>query len=113
MLIKIIKWSAIAALIGGMFCRSLPDVGLISQFAIVAAATVVLIQAANAGHYVWMVLFAVVICLFSPILPVPFSGHISGAVTLFLFFFSLQLSEPRPRLSLASISDRMPGSESL
>jgi membrane associated rhomboid family serine protease len=63
-----------------------------------------------------MVLFAVVICLFSPILPVPFSGHISGAVTtftLFLFFFSLQLSEPRPRLSLASISDRMPGSESL
>jgi hypothetical protein len=116
MLTKIIKWSAIAALIGGAFLRSVSSYGLLSQFVVVAAAVVVLTQAATMRRYVWMTLFLVVACLFNPIFPVPFSNYISGIVSIFavlLFFFSLRLLQPKPRLSIASITDRMPGSGSL
>lgn len=116
MLTRIVKWSAMAALIGGLFLRSLPNVGLVLQFAIVAAAVVVLTQAATMRRYVWMALFGLVVCLFNPVFPVPFSSYIFAIVTAFtllLFFFSVELLQPKPRLSIASITDRMPGSESL
>ena len=116
MLTKVIKGSAIAALIGGSLLRSAPDYALPLQFAVVAAAVVVLTQAATMRRYVWMALFLVVACLFNPVVPVPFSSYISAVVSTFavlLFFFSLELLKPRPRLSIASITDRMPGSESL
>jgi Family of unknown function (DUF6804) len=116
MLTKVIKWSAIAALIGGALSRSLPGFGLVLQFVVAAAAVVVLTQAATMRRYVWMTLFLLVACLFNPVFPVPFSSYIFGMVStlaVLLFFFSLQLLQPKPRLSIASITDRMPGSESL
>ena len=116
MLTKVIKWSAIAALIGGILSRSLSDWGLILQFVVAAAAGVVLTQAATMRRYVWMALFILVACLFNPVVPVPFSNSIFGivsALAVLLFFFSLQLLQPKARLSVASITDRMPGSESL
>jgi len=116
MLTKVIKWSAIAALIGGAMSRSLPATGLVLQFVVAAAAVVVLTQAATMSRYVWMTLFLVVACLFNPVFPVPLSNYIFGMATslaVLLFFFSLQLLQPKPRLSIASITDRMPGSESL
>jgi hypothetical protein len=116
MLTKVTKWSAIAALIGGTLSRSLPEIGLVLQFAVAAAAVIVLKQAATMRRYVWMALFLLVACLFNPVFPIPFSNYVSGVVTTFailLFFFSLELLKPKPRLSIASITDRMPGSESL
>jgi hypothetical protein len=116
MLTKVIKWTAIAALIGVALLRSLSGFGLVLQFVVAAAAVVVLTQAAKMRRYVWMTLFLLVACLFNPVFPVPFSNYISGAVATFaalLFFFSLELLQPKPRLSIASITDRMPGSESL
>jgi len=116
MLTRIIKWGAIAALIGSAFSRSVPDLGPVLRFAVVAAAAVVLMQAATMRRYVWMTLFLAVVCLFNPVLPVPFSAYISGIVSAFavlLFFFSLELLQPKPKLSIASITDRMPGSQSL
>jgi len=116
MLTKIIKWSAIAALVGGAFLRSAPQYALLGQFVVVAAAAVVLTQAATMRRYVWMTLFLVVAGLFNPVFPVPFSNYIFGIANFFaalLFFFSLELLKPKPRLSIASITDRMPGSESL
>ena len=116
MVTKITKWSAIAALIGGAFSRSLPDLGLVLQFVVAAAAVVVLTQAATMRRYVWMTLFLLVACLFNPVLTLPFSNYIFGlvsALAVLLFFFSLELLQPKPRLSIASITDRMPGSESL
>jgi hypothetical protein len=83
---------------------------------VVAAAAVVLTQAATMRRYVWMTLFFVVACIFNPVLPVRFSTYISGIVStcaILLFFFSLELLQPKPRLSVASITYRMPGSESL
>jgi hypothetical protein len=116
MLTKIMKWSAIAALIGGGFLHSFSSYALLSQFAVTAAAAVVLTQAAMMRRYVWMALFVIIVCLFNPVVPVPFSRYIFGIVTAFailLFFFSLELLQPKRRLSIASITDRMPGSESL
>jgi hypothetical protein len=116
MVTKIIKWSAILALIGGGLLRAISPYGVLSQFVVVVAAAVVLTQAATMRRYVWMALFLVVACLFNPIFPIPFSTYISSVVTalaVLLFFFSLQLLQPKPRLSIASITDRTPGSESL
>lgn len=116
MLTRVVKWSAMAALIGGLYSRSLPNVGLVLQFAIVAAAVVVLTQAATMRRFVWMALFVVVVCLFNPVFPVPSSSYIFAIATAFallLFFFSVELLQLKPRLSIASITDRMPGSESL
>lgn len=116
MFTKIIKWSAIAALIGGGFWYSVSSYRLLSQFVVVAAAATVLTQAARMRRYVWMTLFLLVVCLFNPVVPVPFSTYIFGIVSAFavlLFFFSVELLQPRRRLSIASITDRMPGSESL
>jgi flagellar biosynthesis protein FlhB len=116
MLTKIIKWSAIAALMGGGFWYSVPSFRLLSQFVVAAAATIVLTQAARMRRYVWMTLFLLIVCLFNPVVPVPFSSYIFGIVTalaVLLFFFSVELLQPKHRLSVASITDRMPGSESL
>jgi hypothetical protein len=116
MLTKVIKCSAIAALIGGILSRPWPDFGLALRFVVVAAAVVVLVQAVTMGRYVWMALFLVVAALFNPFFPVPFSNYIFGIAStsaMLLFFFSLERLQPKPRLSIASITGRMPGSESL
>ena len=78
MLTKAVKWSAIAVLIGGAFLRSVSSYGLLSQFVVVAAAVVVLTQAASMRRYVWMTLFLLVAGLFNPVFPIPFSNYISN-----------------------------------
>ncbi len=101
---------------GGGFWYSVSSFRLLSQFVVVAAAAIVLTQAARMRRCVWMTLFLLVVCLFNPVGPVPFSTYIFGIVSAFavlLFFFSLELLQPKRRLSIASITDRMPGSESL
>lgn len=116
MLTKVIKWSAIAALAGSALSRSSPGVGLVFQFVVVAAAVVVLTQAATMRRYLWMSLFLVVACLFNPLVPVPFSNYgfqITTAFAAILFFLSVELLKATPKLSITSITDRMPGSESL
>jgi hypothetical protein len=104
MLTKIIKWSAIAALIGGAIFGSAPGYALLLRF--VVAATI--------RRYVWMILFLVVAGLFNPVFPVPFSIYISSIVTtfaLFLFFLSLELLKPESRR--ATIIDRAQEGRSL
>lgn len=116
LLTKIIKWTAIAALIGGGFGYSVYSYRLLSQFVVVAAAAIVLTQAARMRQYVWMTLFLLVVCLFNPVVPVALSSYFFGVVSIFavlLFFFSIELLRPKRKLSIASITDRMPGSESL
>lgn len=116
MLTKVIKWTAIAALLGGVLVSSFPDLEVVLQFVVAAAALVVLTQAATMRRYVWAALFLLVALLFNPVLPIPFPIYVSRLVqglTLSLFFFSVQLLKPQPKLSIASITDRMPGSEAL
>ena len=98
MLTKIIKWTAIVALIGGAFLPSVPPYGPLSQSVVAAAAVVILLQAASMRRYLWMTLFLLVACLFNPIFSISFSDYISSLVRAFaalLFFFSLELLQPR------------------
>src|ERR1051326_6243332 len=116
MLTKTIKWTAIAALIAGAFTRSSPNLALVLQFVVVAAAGVMLTQAAIMRQYVWMALFVTVASLFDPVFPIAFSTYFFSIVSSFallLFFFSLELLRPKPKLSIASIIDDVPQSESL
>jgi hypothetical protein len=81
-----------------------------------AAATVVIFQAASLREYRWVAAFCVVACLFNPVLPFGFSTAptlVVDTLALILFALSLKLLKTPPRLSIASITDRMPGSESL
>jgi hypothetical protein len=116
MLAKVIKWSAMAALIGVALSRSLPGVGFALQFVVAAAALVVLTQASKMGRYVWMILFITAACLFNAVFPVPVSSYMSSVATTFaalLFFFSLELLKPEPSLVTGGIVDRTRGRKSL
>lgn len=116
MLTKILKLAAIAVLLGGIFWRPLVDYRTVLQFVVSAAAVAVLVQAVHMRQYLWASLFGLAACLFNPVLPIGFSDQILIVLitlTLLLFSFSLHLLKPKPRLSIASITDRMPGSESL
>ncbi len=115
MLTKVVKWSAIGALSAGALLRSRSDYVLLLQFVVVAAALVVLTQAATMRRYVWMSLFLVVAALFNPIVSIPYSNYVFGIVSCFallLFFFSLELLKPRNRLSIVSIAKRTPRGKS-
>ena len=116
MLTKTLNWTAIAVLIGGLFWRPFGAYGTLLQFAVSAAAIVFLVQAAGTRRYVWMSLFLLAACLFNPVIPLEFSNRgfmVVSILTGLLFFFSLELLQPQARLSIASITDRRPGSESL
>jgi hypothetical protein len=116
MFTKTIKWGAIAALIVGAFLHSTREYAPFLQFVIVTASIVVLAQAATLRRYVWMALFLVVACVFNPVFAVPFSNYNFGIASTFatlLFFFSLELLNPKSRLSVASTTDRVPDRESL
>ena len=116
MFTKILKWTAIVVLIGSLFWRRFEDYGTLLRFVVSAAAIAVVVQAGALRRYVWMSLFLLVACLFNPLLPLGLSNYSFMLVSVFaalLFFVSLQLLQPKQRLAIASITDRVPGSESL
>ena len=116
MLTRLMKIGAIVALLVGLFAARSPGYGIILQFVVSAAAVAVLVQAAGMRRYLWVVLFVITACIFNPVVPFPFSTAVLGAIStlaLLLFWFSLGLLRPTRRLTMASITDRMPGSESL
>jgi hypothetical protein len=115
MLTTFMKWVASAALLGSLLLP-VPGYHAVLQFLIAAGAAVVVFQAATMGEYRWMVAFGVVACLFNPIVPIGFSAAatiVLNTITLLLFALSLKLLKTPPRLSIASITDRVPGSRSL
>jgi hypothetical protein len=116
MFTKTIKWSAIAALIVGAFLHSTRTYALFLQFVVVTASIFVLAQAATMRRYVWMALFLAVACAFNPVFAVPFSNYnfgIASALATLLFFFSLELLNPKSGLTVGSTTGRVPGRESL
>jgi len=116
MLTKAIKWGAIAVLIVGVFLHSTREYALFLEFVIVTASIFVVAQAATMRRYIWMALFLVVACMFNPVFVIPLSNYnfgIASAFATLLFFFSLELLNPKSRLSVASTTDRVPDGESL
>ena len=121
MLTKFMKWIASAALFGSLLLPVFLGryavgyrVGLL--ILIPAAATVVIFQAASLRDYRWVAAFGVVACLFNPVVPLGLSTAptlVVNTLALVLFALSLKFLKTPTRLSIASITDRMPGSESL
>jgi hypothetical protein len=114
---KISKWFAIAALIVLIILwRSSDSRTLLAGFAVCAAAVVATIETIRARNYMWMTVFLGVALLFNPLVIVTLSKPVycaSYLLCLVAFLLSFRMTAPPPRLSMASITDRTPGSESL
>ncbi|HUK23724.1 MAG TPA: DUF6804 family protein [Terriglobales bacterium] len=116
MLTTIMKYIAIAVLLVGAFWRMPGDLRGYSGFIISAAAVFVLVQAFILRKYVWGMAFIAVVCLFNPLQPVGFSFPtlvVLEVMSAVLFAFSLPLLRTRPRMTIASITEANPKTESL
>ncbi len=108
MLTKFMKWIASTALLGGLL---LPV--FLGRYAV---GYMLGLLADSVREYRWVAASCVVACLFKPVLPFGFSTAptlVMNTLALILFALSLKPLKMPPRLSIASFTDLMPGSESL
>jgi hypothetical protein len=118
MLTKMMKFVSIAALIlAATFWSHASTFQPALCFIVSLGAILVALQAGRAAKYVWATGFYAVTLLFNPLFPIltpsgslAFSTVLTSAV---LFAASLFALRTRPLLSIPSITDRTPGSESL
>lgn len=115
---QVMKWVSIAALLlAAMFWNSAANYQIELNLVVTIAAAVVLIQAFQVKKYRWTVAFLVIALLFNPAVPVfQLAGGLSFLLVVFAiapFAISLVALKPHPLLSIPSITDRNPGSESL
>jgi hypothetical protein len=98
-----------------LFWRSANYETLLS-FLVCMAALVVVGQAIQLKNYIWIAVFLAVCVLFNPVFPVTMSRNehlTANIVCAGLFASSLLLLKTLPQMSVLSITDRTPGSESL
>lgn len=114
---RMMKWFAIAALLAlaGLW-RSSDSRTLVAGFVVCAGAIVAMLQATRVRTYGWVPAFLAIAVLFNPPVPMVFSR--GAFLTLYVgclatFLLSIGMATPAPKLSMASITDRTPGSESL
>ncbi len=115
-LTTIMKCAAIVALLAGMFWQPSPNLRSYLDFVVAAGAGFVLVQAIHVRKFWWATAFAVVIVLFNPIQSIAFSFGFMLALqilTAAVFAVSLQLLKTSPRLTIASITEANPRTESL
>ena len=115
MFTSVLKAVALAGLIVALFWRSPNYEALLSLFVCVAA-LVVVGQAVQLKNYIGMGAFLAMCALFNPVFPVSMSRNVhvmANIICASLFASSLLLLKTQPRMSIASITDRTPGSESL
>ena len=86
-------------------------------FVVCFGAGVVVMQAVRARKYLWAWGFGAIALLFNPLVLVfPFGGEwgrVLVLLTIVLFAVSLATLRAQPLLSIPSITDRTPGSQSL
>ena len=116
MLTKIMKWASIALLLPALFWRSSASYHLVLELVVCMGALLVVVQAVRAHKYFWATGFLAIAMLFNPVVPVEPSRTMFlwlGWVSLATFTLSLAVLKSRPMLSIPSITNRTPGSESL
>jgi hypothetical protein len=116
MLTKTMKWVSVVALLLALAGRPSAGYQTVLEFVVCLSGLLVLAQAVRTGRYFWAVGFMAIAVLFNPVLPVVLSRKITlglGWVSLATFLVSLAALQGRPILSIPSITDRTPGSESL
>ena len=115
---KTITWLAIAALLATIaFWSSAPNFQTELNLVVTVAAAIAVVRTFQAKQYRWAAGFLAVALLFNPALP---AFRLVGSVSLALvvlaiatFAVSLIVLRPQPLLSIPSITDRNPGSQSL
>ena len=115
---RLVKWLCIAVLfVAFVSWRSMADYELAFRVVGCAGAAVLAFQAFRAARRRWMAGFLVIAFLFNPAIP-PFRlagglGLLAIVLAAASFAVSLTALKSQPLLSLPSITDRNPGSESL
>ena len=112
----IMKLVSIAVLLGAIFWRPYGGYQLLFEFAVFAGAILVIAQSYRLDKFRWGFVFVVIATLFNPVSPLAFpriASLLLNATCLALFAMSLFVLKAQPRLSIASITDRTPGSLSL
>jgi hypothetical protein len=115
MLTKIMKWVSIAVLLLAGLRLAKSYQGLLEMVVCVSGLLVVA-QAVHAAKYFWAAGFLAIVVLFNPVVPIGLSGKIFlwlNWVCLAAFLVSLAGLKRQPTLSIPSITNRTPGSESL
>jgi hypothetical protein len=112
------KWISSAALLTAtVFWGVALDHELLLTVVVFLGAIVVLQQAVSERKYVWAAGFGAIALVFNPAAPLfQASGdwfRVTALVCTAVFAISLIALKARPVLSIASITDRTPGSESL
>ena len=113
---KIAKCVSITALLVAVWWRSYPSYRVVLAFVICWSAIMVARQAARAQRYFWVSAFALIALVFNPIWMLRLSATYSlwlDVACLTAFAASLLLVKSQPLLSIPSITDRNPRSESL
>jgi hypothetical protein len=116
--IKTMKWVSIAALLLVMtFWPASSSFQTELGLVVTIAAAVVVVQASRLKNYPWAAGFVGIAILFNPVFPVfRLAGILGLALVVFAiapFIVSLAALRSTPLLSMPSITDRTPGSQSL
>ena len=115
MLTKIMKWVSIAAFfLAGL--RLTGSYQVLLEFVVCVSALLVVTQAVRDSKYLWVPAFFAIAVLFNPVVPLVLSRKTFlwlDWVCLMTFLVSLIGLKRQPTLSMASITNRTPGSQSL
>src|SRR5271165_2893650 len=115
---RLVKWLCMAVLfVAFLSWRSMAHYELGVRLVVCAGAALVAVQAYRAGRQLWMAGFVLIAILFNPAIPAFQFAGILGLFAIVLagasFAGSLDALKAQPLLSMPSITDRTPGSESL
>jgi hypothetical protein len=112
----IMKIVSIASLLTAVLWSGSHDYRALLSFVITVSAVAVIVQASRAGKRSWVIVFTIIATFLNPALTGSLPRHLYLWIDLTcaaVFIASLIMLKSKPLLSIASITDRTPGSESL
>ena len=116
MFTRIMKVACVGALMLMAFWQASAGAEIVLDILICVGAMTVATQAVTRPKYVWTTGFVLIAVLFNPIVPVGLSRNIFLVLDLsclVAFLISLEALKSQRMLSIPSITNRTPGSESL
>lgn len=116
MFTKIMKLVCVGALLLAALWAVSPGVGILLDILVCVGAITVATEAVVQPKYLWAAGFVAIAVLFNPIAPVMLSRNVFlglDVACLLAFLASLTALRSQPILSIPSITNRTPGSQSL
>jgi hypothetical protein len=115
---RVVKWLCVAALfVAFVLWQWIADYEFLLRAVVCLGAAIVAVQAFRSAKHRWTICFLTIALLFNPVISVFPLANTVGLVAIVLaaaaFAVSLTKLKSLPMLSIPSITDRNPGSESL